>query len=60
MQSIEKRIAALEASTTDETMKIVIIEDGETRADALKRAGLLPDAADVACVVFVSPTDERL
>jgi hypothetical protein len=41
-------------------MKLVIVEDGETEADALERAGYPPDAADVWCVVFVSATDARL
>lgn len=42
MLNIERRIAALEASASDTSMKIIIAEDGETQADALKRAGLMP------------------
>jgi hypothetical protein len=59
---IERRIAALEAEARagDGSMKLVIVEDGETEADALERAGYPPDAADVWCVVFVSATDARL
>ena len=62
MQSIERRVAALEAraSAVDASLKLVFLDDGETRADALKRAGYSPDAADVLCVVFVSPTDAKL
>ena len=62
MQSIERRIAALESnsSAVDASLKVVFVEAGETEADAIKRAGYPPDAADVMCVVFVSPTDERL
>jgi len=37
--TIDRRIAALESSASDDTMKIVIVEDGETQAEALKRAG---------------------
>ena len=39
MLNTERRIAALEASTSDDGLKIVIVEDSETQADALKRAG---------------------
>lgn len=62
MQSIERRIAALEsnASAVDASLKVVFVEAGETEADAIKRAGYPPNAADVMCLVFVSPTDERL
>ena len=62
MQSIERRVAALEskANAIDGLLKLVFVEDGESNADALKRAGYAPDAANVMLVVFVSPTDERL
>lgn len=60
MLSIERRIAALETSADDGSMKIVIVEAGETDADAMKRAGYSPHAAGVMRVVFMSPTDERL
>ena len=49
MLNTERRIAALEASAGDDSMKIVIVKDGETQVDALKRAGLTPGALHVAC-----------
>ena len=57
MLNTERRIAALEASASDDSMKIVIVKDGETQADALKRAGLL---LSTLCVVCVTPLDARL
>ena len=59
MQSLEKRIVALEgqSSTVDVSLKLVFVEDGETSAEAMSRAGYLPDAANVICVVFVSPPE---
>lgn len=57
MLNTEKRIAALEASANDDSMKIVMLEDGETQANALKRAGLIPGALRVVCV---TPLDARL
>ena len=54
MLPIERRIAALEASTRDDSMKIVLLEDGETQADALKRAGLMPNALGV---LYCTPLD---
>jgi len=50
MVNTERRIAALEAITSDGNLKIIVLEDGETQADALKRAGLKPDALRVMCV----------
>lgn len=47
MMSIERRVAALERSSNDDSPKIVVVEDGETQADALKRLGLPPDARGV-------------
>ena len=57
MLNIERRIAALEASVSDDGVKIVIVEDGETQADALKRAGQISGALVVMCI---SPLDDRL
>lgn len=57
MLTIERRIAALEASASDDTMKIIIIAYGETQADALKRAGYPPDALGV---VLGTPLDALL
>ena len=56
MLNTERRIAALEASASDDSMKIIIVEDGETQA-ALQRAGLMPHALRVVCV---TPLDARL
>ena len=47
MQSIERRIAALETSAIDGRLKIIIVLDGETQADALRRLGYPPDALGV-------------
>lgn len=62
MQNIERRIAALEAEARagDGSIRVVVVEDGETEAVALKRAGYPPDAADVWCVVFASAPDSKL
>jgi hypothetical protein len=57
MLTIERRVAALEASASDGSMKIIIVEDGETQADALERIGLSPHALRVVCI---SPLDARL
>lgn len=57
MLNTERRIAALEASASDDSMKIIIVEHGETQADALKRAGLTLGALRVVCV---TPLDARL
>jgi len=62
MKAIEARVAALEmqASPIDSSLQLIFAEAGETRAAALKRAGYPPDADDVMCLEFVSPTDARL
>ena len=57
MLNTERRIAALEASASDGSMKIIIVEDGETQAAALQRIGLMPGALRVVCV---TPLDARL
>ena len=56
MLSIEKRIAALEASASDDALKIVIVEDGDTQAEALERLGL----SDARRVVCLTPLDALL
>lgn len=53
--NIKKRIAALESSA-DAGLHIVIVEDGETQAEALERLGLPHDAR----VVFGTPLDETI
>jgi hypothetical protein len=59
MQSIERRVSALEtrASAADDSLKVVFQDANQREAEALARAGYLPDALRV---VFVSPADERL
>ena len=57
MLNIERRISALEASASDDSLKIIIVEDGETQADAVKRIGLMPGALRVVCV---TPLDVKL
>ncbi|MBK7004902.1 MAG: hypothetical protein IPH37_06895 [Burkholderiales bacterium] len=47
MQSTKRRIAALEDSASDKALKVVVVLDGETPADALKRLGLPPDVVAV-------------
>ncbi len=56
MLQVEKRIAALENSASDLALKIVLLVDGETEADALRRAGLPQDAR----AVLITSLDERL
>ena len=57
MQSIERRVAALEASAIDGRLKIIIVLDGETQADVLMRAGYPPD---VLGIVYGSQFDAML
>lgn len=57
MKTTEKRIAALESSASDSRIKIVIVEDGETQAQALERVGLPPDARGV---LYFTPLDALL
>ena len=57
MLNIERRIAALESSADDGLMKIIIVEDGETQAQALTRLGVPPDARRV---VYMTPLDVKL
>ena len=56
MQTTKNRIAALESCATDKALKLVVVMDGETPADALKRLGLPPDAR----ALFLKELDERL
>lgn len=55
-QSTKRRIAALEDSASDKALKLVVVMDGESQADALKRVGLPPDAR----VVYLSELDARI
>lgn len=43
MQPIERRIAALEAANKDDSLKVIVVEDGETSEVALARVGLPSD-----------------
>ncbi|MBW7832965.1 MAG: hypothetical protein H3C29_07095 [Simplicispira suum] len=56
MQTTEKRIAALESSASDKSLKVVLVLDGETPADALKRLRLPPHVV----AVYLSELDERI
>ena len=57
MLNTERRIAALEASASDVSMKIITVEDGETKTAALQRMGLMPDALRV---LYCTPLDAML
>ena len=57
MRNTEKRVAALEASALDDTMKVIIIQDGETQAEASERFGL---SRNTLCVVFGMSLDALL
>ena len=56
MHSIERRVAELESKVADNRLKIVVVLDGETEAEALRRAGYPADSR----VVFCSDVDARL
>lgn len=56
MLTTERRIAALESSASDNGLKIVIVLDGETQAEALKRL----DLSDAKRVVYLTPLDALL
>ena len=61
MQSLEKRIAALESqsSTANENLKVVLVCVGkdEAPAESLARAGCVPDDPSVMCVLLVAPPE---
>ena len=57
MRNTEKRVVALETSALDDATKVIVIQDGETQAEALERIDLSPDALRVVCI---SPLDDRL
>ena len=52
--TIVKRIEALEIAdpSTENNLRIVIAEPGETAAEALRREGIAPDAGNVLVAVF--------
>ena len=60
MPSIERRVSALEAqaNAADGALKFVWMEQGETEADALKRAGIAPE--DAGRVLMFSWLDAKL
>ena len=60
MRSLEKRIAALEAKAADNTVRYVWRNAGETKADALKRAGYSPEDIVTGNVFIVSWRDAEL
>ena len=47
MLNIERRVAALETNAIDGRLKIIIVLESETQADALRRVGCPPDAFGV-------------
>ena len=61
MQSLEKRLAALESQirTADANVKVVLVAVlmGETGAEALARAGCVPDDPGVMCVLLIAPSE---
>ncbi len=58
MQSLEKRIATLEASANAEDRNLTVVQvfpkDGETTEEAIRRAGHDPDAPATLFVCFVA------
>ena len=62
MQNLEKRIAALESQSgiADENLKVVLVgvDKGETQAEAMARAGYVPDDPCVMCVLLVAPLEQ--
>ena len=58
MQNVERRIVALEnRASIDDWPKFIIVRMGETKAEARRREGYGPDAANVRYVLFISQTD---
>lgn len=57
MHRLENRIAALECRTNVEIPEIVVVQVGESAADALKREGHPPDTAAIY-VVLVEPAKQ--
>ena len=57
MPTVKRRIAALKARASDDSTKIIILEDGETQTAALQRMGLMPGALRVVCITSL---DARL
>ena len=57
MLNTERRVAALEASASDISLKIILVDDGETQAEGLERIGLSPKALRV---LSIAPLDALL
>ena len=57
MLNTERRIAALEAGASDDSMRIIAVEDGETQSAALKRVGIHLCALRI---VFITSLDVGL
>ena len=62
MQTIKNRVVALEAKANEgsTSLTLVLVEEGETPDQAMKRAGFASNAADMMCVMFISPEDASL
>ena len=54
MLNTEKRIAALEASAIDDTIRVIVIEDGEAKAEVFKPVGL---GSGALRVIYLTPLD---
>ena len=54
--TIERRVSALEDKAFDNSLKVLLLMDGEAEAEALLRAGYPADSR----VVFCSEVDARL
>ena len=57
MLSIERWLAALESKASDDTLKIILVEDCETQTYVLSRAGCRPGALGV---LYGTPLDVML
>ncbi|MFN8696743.1 MAG: hypothetical protein ACK5XE_10550 [Burkholderiales bacterium] len=61
MKSFETRIKKLEeqASPSGESIKVLVINDGETKESAMARLGI-SEAEEYLQIVFVSPEDVQI
>ena len=61
MQSLEKRIAALEAASPADPLRAIRMEIGESEADCRLRCGIQADATNVLFIqrVIVAPGEVR-
>lgn len=57
MQPIQKRLRALEAANQDDTLKLIVVEDGQTEEEAFRLAKL---PANFRGVMFCNQLDVNL